>query len=128
MGDTMNAEEEEIARTVWEDSEIGTERSTLIELARHMVPPREFNRLQSEFKKEFCNPYQIISEILTLWKSFKPNEATLSNLEKKFRVLHMNAEASKQLHVNSIKILTETQIIGKHYLYIFSFVFCLQTK
>ena len=91
----MNAEEEKIARKVWTESAIGTRRENLRELARAMIPPREFNRLQSEFQKEMFNPIGIISEILTLWKSFKPEEATLLTLKNIFRAHNLYNDAGK---------------------------------
>jgi len=57
-----------------------------------MISPAQFSKLKSELQKEYFNPSDIISEILTLWKSYKSKEATLSNLEKHFRALYLNAD------------------------------------
>jgi len=100
----MNAEEEEIARKVWTESVIGTRTGNLKELAKRMIPLNEFSRLQTEFQKQYLNPSEIISEILTLWKSYKSTEATLSMLEKHFRDLDLNADAGTQFNIISRKL------------------------
>jgi len=62
----MNAEEVEKVRVLWKTSEMSSRKEILRDLAEIMISPTQFSRLKSELQKEYFNPSEIISEILTL--------------------------------------------------------------
>lgn len=91
----MRSEEQRFLRNLLENSEVGCTRDMLRKLAFDMISRTQFNGLKHKFETDYFKPSEVIFELITMWISFKGNEATLINFEKILRDHQLNADAGK---------------------------------
>jgi len=92
----MREEDKKYLQELMENSEIATSQTTLKKLAKDMVSAKQFNiSLQHKFETNHFNSYNVISEMISLWISYKGREANLNNFEQILRRHELNAEAGE---------------------------------
>jgi len=84
----MKEKDEKYLQELLENSDIGSSREALKKLAEFMVSYKQFKScLQQKFEMDDFDSSYVISKIISLWKAFMGQGATLNNFENTTRHL-----------------------------------------